>query len=105
MTFIVLSLLVENTIINSFAQDSSVTTPEEFFSLGPFTFSSKIDLGILIAAAAFASTIIYNVIEMRRAEVKLRNDLRDRYTKHNEQIKHQQNQLDEQKKLVKQGFG
>lgn len=44
------------------------TSPEEVIPAGPVQFSTKIDLGMIIAASAFGSTLIYNIIQMKNAE-------------------------------------
>lgn len=36
--------------------------------IGPIQISSKIDIGMMIAAAAFVATIIYNILQIRKTE-------------------------------------
>jgi hypothetical protein len=41
---------------------------EQLIDYGPIQFSTKIDLGVIIAASALALTILYNNIQLRKAE-------------------------------------
>jgi hypothetical protein len=113
VAFLILANLIS---VNSYAQDNN--SREQLIFLGPFTFSSKIDLGMLIAAAAFASTIVYNIIQFRKTERNLRREMADRQKEMEQraieqrqlmdaqqrQIKTQQDQMQNQRDISEAGF-
>jgi hypothetical protein len=97
-------MLVNLISMNSYAQNDSSESSEGLISVGPFTFSSKIDLGMLIAAAAFASTIIYNIIQIRKGERNLRREMNEREKERELQEKNLKKEMEqravEQKQLM-----
>jgi hypothetical protein len=99
LAIIVAILFTDFVSMNSFAQDNNATT-EELISLGPLTFSSKIDLGMLIAAAAFASTIVYNYTQTRKAEKNLRREIEDRAVEQKQSMDAQQAQIEANQEQV-----
>jgi hypothetical protein len=71
VAFLTFAILINS---DSHVQANS-TTQERLFDLSPIVFSTKIDLGMLIAAAPFASTIFYNFKQTRKAEENLRKSM------------------------------
>jgi hypothetical protein len=89
----------------------NISSEEQLLPMGPVQFSTRIDVGMLITAAAFVSTILYNFWQMKKTEENLRweMDRRDQEQKQQmlaqqEQIKANQEQIRNDKRISEAGF-
>ena len=85
---------------DSYAEDNNPTASEELVTLGPFTLTSKIDLGMIIAAAAFGFTIFYNFYTTSKAQENLRREMEDRQKEMKQRAVEQQQSIDAQQKQI-----